>query len=296
MATSNSNSYLPSALDGSWSIDILKSLVENPCQISNIYRTFATFHNDASPEHEFMVKYLQDLYNPPDTNFQLSKQKLKELHSMGIKDRPGFLLKNGIKKVDMGWKNDPEPPMIQIMNRPTMRNNFFPFPNYPYPSRPIDKVVNQKRELNINQFYDSTGKKIRGQRAIGVKNPIKGTNVIDLDDDDNEVISLARKPKKLNRPMQYRHITRTGLKLPKQTSKMPIEIIDSPGSEELNENLVLSGEKVRKNFELYSTVPYRRLLPINQSFFLFQKLMNNRIKFKKMRKMEIEKQQLMQLI
>ena len=275
MTTSNLSTFKKSLLDDSWSIDIVKSLLENPIQVPTASLTITNFHDESSFEHDFMINFLQDLYNPPDNNLNLSKQRLQELQSMRIKDRQqlGFFSKDMQRKGDMGWAPDRHNPVVRIVHKdnerdpqmPRIMNNGFPngmkpsparnfrgnmdaFKNRPIPfpfpglaynqTRQNDKVIDPKRRMDMNSYFDPPyiRKKLHENGDKIKKFPTKATKVINLIEDDIDTVPNIKNSKKERRHMQNRHLSRTGLKNNK-SFKNAIVLLDSPDSNELINNI-----------------------------------------------------------
>ena len=119
MSTSNSNTFQQSTYESFCTIEMLKSLVENPIQLPNAKFKFTKINFDPSPENDFMVKYIQDIFNPPDNDLQLSKHKQFELQSMRVKDRHPINsgMKDSIKKMDMVWENEKNIQMNRLIDK-----------------------------------------------------------------------------------------------------------------------------------------------------------------------------------
>ena len=256
MTSSNSNSFQQSTYDNFCSIEVLKSLVENPIQLPNAMFKFMKNNFDTSIENDFMVKYLQDVYNPPDNDLQLSRHKQFELQSMRIKDRhqSNIIIKEPMKKMDMAWENERNMQINRLVDKNFSTNasrmiprNFpeaiseyalpkpnplaFPYQNLAYnPMMAMNnKIVHPKRRLEMNIYSDILKKKVKGNRDTTLKNDsTKNVKYIEVIDDDVEIQPPAVKNRKKDkRLIQTKSITRTGLKNTK-TRKKPIEIIDSP--------------------------------------------------------------------
>lgn len=256
MTSSNSNSFQHSTYDNFCSIETLKSLVENPIQLPNAIFKFAKMNFDTSIEYDFMVKYLQDVYNPPDNDLQLSRHKQFELQTMRQKERhqQNVGIKEPMKKVDMVWGDDRNmqmnrlidkgfpgnPPRMMPRNFPDAMSEYtmpkpvplgYPYQNLAYPPSLValnNKMMHPKRAMEVNLFNDPLKKKVRLNRDIIPKNSSKNVKYIEVIDDDLEEIPLAPKSRRRDKKLiQTKPITRTGMKNTK-TKKMSIEIIDSP--------------------------------------------------------------------
>ena len=67
--------------NNTFSMEVARSLVTNPQLIPSVSSSFSTLHFEPTEEHDEMLAYLSDIYNPPDSNPYLSKQKLQEIKS-----------------------------------------------------------------------------------------------------------------------------------------------------------------------------------------------------------------------
>lgn len=253
MINPNTNNPLQ-PVDSFWSVDFIKTIVEHPGYIPS--HVFANV-NFESPENDFTIKFLQDIYNPPDGNLHLYRTKVQELHNMRLKNRyqPTTLAREAPKKPELQWNNNnnqQEGPMIGILNRnynnvptkpiprgyPPGMNPFVPIMAKNRPTtlynRP-DLVPYPKRRMDMNMMFDMSKKSVRNTRNAYPKNVPKGPKFIDLVDEEGDPSLPEKKTKRdnNNKPMKYKHLGRTGLNKNK-TSTNPIEILDSPDPEEAN--------------------------------------------------------------
>lgn len=245
MMNPNASNPLQPSLDPYFPIDIIKAIVEHPGYIPS--HVFANVSFDSTLENDFTLKFLQDVYNPPDNNLNLSQARLQELHSMRLKHRyqPTPLTRDGPKKPDMPWNANQGDPMMGMMNRgfgnvPT-KNISRGFPSSMPPFLPVIKtrpqfyrpelVLNPKRKMDMNSMYDMSKKFLRSTRNAQNKNVPKGPNFIDLVDEDLETSLPEKKVKRDNKLSRNRHLARTGLNK-NRTSSNPIEILDSPDLDE----------------------------------------------------------------
>jgi len=255
MTSSNSNPFQQSTSDSFCSIEMLKSFVENPIQLPNGMFKFEKMNFVPSLEYDFMVKYLQDVYNPPDHDLQLSRHKQTELQTMRQKERhiQNVGIKEPMKKVDMMWEDDRNVQMNRLTDKNLPGNPYrviprnltetmgkfgapkpvhlvYPYQNLAYPTPPIvamnNKMVHPKRRMDMNLYPDVLKKKVRSN--LTPKTATKNVKYIEVIDDDSEVPPPVTKNRKKDKKItQTKSITRTGLKNIK-TKKMSIEIIDSP--------------------------------------------------------------------
>jgi len=201
-----------------------------------------------------MEKYLEDIYNPPDNNLQLSKQRQQDLHTMRPQDmsqiykapvdrmkaivpakkpidKP-FQLEQVFPKPPFGFPSVPYPPVFS--KGPPLFN---PFPNPYIPTKGLqdeNKGINAKRKPQnpaAAPLFEYGKKKVKPITQEKTSLP-KNANIIELDDDDDEDKDVVIQPKlkkgnNLTKPPMRPLLSRTGDKK-NQSFKAPIEIIDSP--------------------------------------------------------------------
>jgi len=243
--------------DGLCSIEMLKSLVENPPQVASSMFQFINYQHKALADYQFMVKYLQEVYNPPDNNLQLSKQRQQDLHLMRPPDS------SQVKKVPIDKtakpmidpKKPPEKfpqPLVFPKGYGIYASAFHPvFQNpkalfvSPFETAPpakthveVNQGINAKRKPQnpaAAPLYEYPKKKLKGTGQEKSSVP-KNAKIIELDDDDDDeaeilpkqpVQNRTKKANNVNKLTAIRPLYRTGEKKT-QPYKAPIEIIDSP--------------------------------------------------------------------
>ena len=260
MSNFNPNYSQQQLNDGLCSIEMLKSLVDNPLQVASTMFQFTNYQHRALADYQFMVKYLQEVYNPPDNNLQLSKQRQQDLHLMRPPDS------SQVKKVPIENKTakpmiDPKkqaeknfqplvfpkgygfpppifPPVWQnpkTMFPTPVINPFEPVPPAKTPAE-VSKGINAKRKPQnpaAAPLYEYPQKKLKGTGQG--KSPVpKNAKIIELDDDDDEAEiipkeTIQNKTKKANNVKPaIRPLFPTTNKKTQQPYKAPIEILDSP--------------------------------------------------------------------
>ena len=259
MTSPNLSGYHHQGSENFWPIETIKSFIENPSQIPRLSFTLANVPIDNSLEYDFTLRFLQDVYNPPENNLNLSQQRLQELHFMRVKDRRqnGLFQKDMTRKLDVPWENNQEPlSMARVLNRnsmpaankvfnrtmPGMIDTFssnkrplpFRYPNYGnnYHLRPPEKAQKGKMDINVSYFDLNPKKKMQINRETGIKNPSNNVKVIDLDDDDDLIPVQPVKKNNIEKRLIPKHLGRTGQNKNKKSLKM-IEISDSPESTEV---------------------------------------------------------------
>jgi len=247
MSNFNPNNYQQHVKDGLCSIEMLKSLVDSPFQVPSTLFMFSNLPK-MSMEYNFMEKYLEDIYNPPDSNLQLSKQRQQDLHTMRPQDisqiykAPVDRMKVIVpakKPMDKPFQPDGFPKPFGFPT-PTFPP-FFPkgpplFPPFPNPSMPMKGPQDENKGINAKRkpqnptaapLFEYGKKKVKPVTQEKTSLP-KNANIIELDDDDDEVViqSKWKKGNNVSKP-PVRPLSRTGEKK-NQSVKAPIEILDSP--------------------------------------------------------------------
>ncbi len=289
MSNFNPNYPLQQLNDGLCSIEMLKSLVENPLQVASTMFQFTNYQHKALQDYQFMVKYLQEVYNPPDNNLQLSKQRQQDLHLMRPPDasqvkkapvdktvkpmidpkkQPEKFFQPLVFPKGYGFNPNAYPAVFHnqkmhpVFQTPVM-NQFEPAPPAKAPVE-VNKGINAKRKPPnfAAPFSEYPKKKLKGTSQE--KSPVpKNANIIELDDDDDEAeiipkeVAQIRTKKPNNAKPPIRPLFRTGEKKNQQPYKAaPIEIIDSP-------ELIIS--------KVWIMVKAKRITPNSRSNFLSKK-------------------------
>lgn len=256
-----------------WSIETIKSLIENPGQIPKLSFTLQNVPIDNSPDYDYTLKLLQEIYNPPEDSLNLSHQRLQELHYMRPKERRanGLFQKDIPRKLDVPWDNGQEPlSMVRVLNRnsrpapskvfnrnmPGIIDPFssnkrqlpFPYPGYgQYQVRPPEKPQKGKMDINVSYFDLNPKKKVHSIKETNGKNLPQNVNVIDLDDDDEVTALQPEKKNKVEKRLIPKHLGRTGQN--KTKSLKMIEISDSP---EITE--IVKKDEVAVRLEVFKSV------------------------------------------